>query len=141
MIEFINIDIYLNCIVVAAGVDVKEFDKLYYDNVTKFTNEEYEEIRRDIANENSCNGETVLLENGNIFVYIRKGHEREELYVIHELFHAVNKLLCRAGVNHDADAEPWAYLMGWLSNEYFNRLDDFENKNKYNPQNEKFSRI
>ena len=40
MIEFINIDIYLNCIVVAAGVDVKEFDKLYYDNVTKFTNEE-----------------------------------------------------------------------------------------------------
>ena len=130
MIEFINIDIYLNCIVVAAGVDVKEFDKLYYDNVTKFTNEEYEEIRRDIANENSCNGETVLLENGNIFVYIRKGHEREELYVIHELFHAVNKLLCRAGVNHDADAEPWAYLMGWLTNEYFNRLDDFENKNK-----------
>lgn len=130
MIEFINIDIYLNCIVVAAGVDVKEFDKLYYDNVTKFTNEEYEEIRRDIADENSCNGETVLLENGNIFVYIRKGHEREELYVIHELFHAVNKLLCRAGVNHDSDAEPWAYLMGWLSNEYFNRLDDFENKNK-----------
>ena len=130
MIEFINIDIYLNCIVVAAGVDVKEFDKLYYDNVTKFTNEEYEEIRRDIANENSCNGETVLLENGNIFVFIRKGHEREELYIIHELFHAVNKLLCRAGVNHDADAEPWAYLMGWLSNEYFNRLDDFENKNK-----------
>jgi hypothetical protein len=130
MIEFINIDIYLNCIVVAAGIDVKEFDKLYYDNVTKFTNEEYEEIRRDIANENSCNGETVLLENGNIFVFIRKGHEREELYVIHELFHAVNKLLCRAGVNHDADAEPWAYLMGWLANEYFNRLDDFENKNK-----------
>jgi ribosomal silencing factor RsfS len=130
MIEFINIDIYLNCIVVAAGVSVKEFDKLYYDNVTKFTNEEYEEIRRDIANENSCNGETVLLENGNIFVFIRKGHEREELYVIHELFHAVNKLLCRAGVNHDADAEPWAYLMGWLVNEYFNRLDDFENKNK-----------
>jgi hypothetical protein len=129
MIEFINIDIYLNCIVVAAGIDVKEFDKLYYDNVTKFTNEEYEEIRRDIANENSCNGETVLLENGNIFVFIRKGHEREELYVIHELFHAVNKLLCRAGVNHDSDAEPWAYLMGWLSNEYFNRLDDFENKN------------
>ena len=130
MIEFINIDIYLNCIVVAAGIDVKEFDKLYYDNVTKFTNEEYEEIRRDIANENSCNGETVLLENGNIFVFIRKGHEREELYVIHELFHAVNKLLCRAGVNHDSDAEPWAYLMGWLTNEYFNRLDDFENKNK-----------
>ena len=130
MIEFINIDIYLNCIVVAAGIDVKEFDKLYYNNVTKFTNEEYEEIRRDIANENSCNGETVLLENGNIFVFIRKGHEREELYVIHELFHAVNNLLCRAGVNHDADAEPWAYLMGWLANEYFNRLDDFENKNK-----------
>ena len=130
MIEFINIDIYLNCIVVAAGVDVKEFDKLYYDNVTKFTNEEYEEIRRDIANENSCNGETVLLKNGNIFVFIRKGQERRDLTVSHELFHAVNKLLCRAGVNHDADAEPWAYLMGWLTNEYYCRLEDYENKNK-----------
>lgn len=86
MIEFINIDIYLNCIVVAAGVDVKEFDKLYYDNVTKFTNEEYEEIRRDISNENCCNGETVLLENGNIFVFIRKGQERKDLTVSHELF-------------------------------------------------------
>ena len=129
MIEFINIDIYLNTIVIAAGIDVRQFDMLYYDNVKKFTNDEYETIRRDIMNEDSCNGLCMQLDCGNIFVYIRKGHEREELYVIHELFHAVNKLLCRAGVNHDADAEPWAYLMGWLSNEYFNRLDNFENKN------------
>lgn len=130
MIEFINIDIYLTCIVIASGIDVKDFDKLYYDNVTKFTNEEYEEIRHDIADVNSCNGLTVQLDNGSIFVFIRKGQERKDLTVAHELFHATNKLLYRAGVNHDSDAEPWAYLLGWLTNEYYCRLDDYENKNK-----------
>jgi hypothetical protein len=130
MIEFINIDIYITTVVVAAGIDEKEFDMLYYDNVKKFTNEEYERIRADIKNPNICDGLTCSLECGDVFMYIRKGKERKDLTVSHEIFHAVNKILCRAGANHDADAEPWAYLIGWFTNEYYNRLDDFENKNK-----------
>ena len=126
MIAHINIDIYLNCVVIASGIDEKDFDLLYYDNVSKFTNEEYETIRKDIVDKNSCNGLTVQLDNGNVFVFIRKGCERKDLFVIHELFHAVTKVLTRAGVNHDADDEPYAYLMGWLTNEYFNCLDDYE---------------
>lgn len=130
MIEFIPIDIYLNTIVIAAGIDEIEFDWLYENNKDKFTYYEYQTIRNDISNDKICNGSTCLLDCGNIFVYIRKGRERKDLTVAHELFHAVNKLLCRAGVNHDADAEPWAYLLGWLTNEYYIRLDDYENKNE-----------
>lgn len=130
MIEFIPIDIYLNTIVIASGIDEKEFDVLYEDNKDKFTYDEYKTIRNDIANNKTCDGSTCLLDCGNIFVYIRKGRERKDLVVAHELFHAVNKLLCRVGVNHDADAEPWAYLLGWLTNEYYIRLDDYENKNE-----------
>ena len=129
MIEFVPIDIYLNTIVIAAGIDEKEFDVLYEDNKDKFTYDEYQTIRNDIASDKICDGSTCLLDCGNIFVYIRKGSERKDLTVAHELFHAVNKLLCRAGVNHDADAEPWAYLLGWLTNEYYNRLDDYESNN------------
>lgn len=137
MIEFINVDIYINTIVIAAGIDAEGFDILYEDNKDKFSYEEYQKIRNDINDDSICDGSTCLLDCGNIFVFIRKGCERKDLTVAHELFHAVNKLLCRAGVNHDADAEPWAYLLGWLTNEYYNRLDDYEkgckennNKNK-----------
>ena len=126
MIEYFDIDIYLNCVIVAAGIDEKEFDRLYYDNVTKFTDEEYRLIRGDIVDKNSCNGLTIQLDCGNVFVFIRKGSERKELYVVHELYHAVVKVLTRAGVNHDDSDEPYAYLLGWLTNEYFNKLDEQE---------------
>lgn len=128
MIEYFDIDIYLNCVIVAAGIDEKEFDRLYYDNVTKFTDEEYRLIRGDIVDKNSCNGLTIQLDCGNVFVFIRKGSERKELYVVHELYHAVVKVLTHAGVNHDDSDEPYAYLLGWLTNEYFNKLDEQECK-------------
>lgn len=129
MIEQIDIDIYLNCVVFAVGIDEKEFDRLYYDNVTKFTDEEYKIIRKDIADKNSCNGLTVLLDNGNVFVFIRKGQERKDLTVAHEIFHVVQRVLNRAGVEMGEDGESYAYLIGWLTNEYYNRLDDYENGN------------
>ena len=129
MIENINIDIYLNCVVIAAGIDEKEFDRLYYDNVTKITDEEYKIIRKDIADKNSCKGLTVQLDCGNVFVFIRKGQERKDLTVAHEIFHAVHNVLKRAGVVLDVDGEAYAYLIGWLTNEYYCRLDDYENGN------------
>lgn len=128
MIEFVSVDMFINTVVIASGIDIREFDLLYYDNHTKFTDEEYRLIANDIKNENSCAGMTMQLDCGNIFVFIRKGHERRDLTVIHELHHAANKLLQRAGVNHDGDDETYAYLTAWLVNEYYNRLDDYEKK-------------
>jgi hypothetical protein len=129
MIATINIDIYLNCVIIAAGIDEKEFDRLYYDNVTKITDDEYKAIRKDIADKSSCDGLTTTLDCGNVFVFIRKGRERYDLTVAHELYHATNRVLMRAGVLHDEHDEPYAYLLAWLTNEYYNRLDDYENGN------------
>lgn len=129
MIALVDVGIYLNCILIASGIDENEFEELYLDNQEKFTPEECKGIIKDIS-DNKCNGFTCELECGNIFVFIRKGNERRDLVVSHELFHAANKLLCRAGVNFDSDAEPWAYLIGWLTNEYYVRLEDYEKGNK-----------
>lgn len=129
MIETIDIDIYLNCVVFAVGIDEKEFDDFYYRNATRITDEEYKLIRNDIADKNSCNGLTVLLDCGNVFVFIRRGQERKDLTVSHEIFHAVHRVLKRAGVEIGEDGESYAYLIGWITNEYYNRLDDFENGN------------
>lgn len=137
MIEFINVDIYLNCVVIAAGISVEDFDDLYERNKDKFSYGEYKQIRNDIENEKSCNGLTSTLDCGNIFVFIRKGQERKDLTVAHELYHATNRLLFRAGVNHDEDDEPFAYLDAWLTNEYYNRLDDFENEQQEQEENER----
>lgn len=72
MIEIIPIDIYINTVIIASGIDVREFDMFYYDNVVRMTNEEYERIRSDILNPNSCSGCTTRLGNGSVFVFIRK---------------------------------------------------------------------
>lgn len=130
MIEIIPIDIYINTVIIASGIDVKEFDKFYYDNVLRMTNEEYERIRADILNTNSCAGCTTQLGNGSVFVFIRKGKEKTDLVVAHELYHATNDVLMRAGVNHDIDDEPYAYLLAWLTNEYYYRLDKYETENE-----------
>ena len=56
MIEIIPIDIYINTVIIASGIDEREFDLFYYDNVLRMTNEEYERIREDIVNPNCCAG-------------------------------------------------------------------------------------
>lgn len=130
MIEQVNVDIYLNSVIMLVGIDEKEFDDFYYRNVIRITDEEYREMRKDIADENSCDGFTMLLDNGNVIMFVRKGCERKDLTVIHELYHSASKLLSRAGIEQTNNEEPFAYLIAWLANEYFNRLDDFEKGKK-----------
>ena len=73
-------------------------------------------------------GTTWHLDSGLFLVYLRKGNS--DSFVAHELFHVCNKILCAAGVNHDADAEPWAYLIGWLTNEYYLKYWDWVDNKK-----------
>ena len=128
MIKEITVDVYLNSVFVLVGIDEREFDDFYYRNVTRITDDEYKAMRRDIADDNTCNGFTILLDSGNLVVFIRKGHEREDLVVVHEMYHATSKMLSRAGVEQTNNEEPFAYLIAYLTNEYFNALDNFENK-------------
>ena len=115
MIENISVDIYNRDVAFLAEVTLEEFDRFYYDNVTRITDEEYKAIRKDIENKSDVGGITWWLDSGMPIVYLRNG--RLDMYVSHEIFHVCNKILCAAGVNHDADAELWAYLIGWMTKE------------------------
>lgn len=119
MIENINVDIYGRDVAFLVEVTPKEFDLFYYDNVTRITDEEYKAIRADIQNVKGVGGVTWMLDSGYLLVYLRDG--RSDIFVPHEIFHVCNKILYSAGVNHDGDAEPWAYLIGWMTNEYYRK--------------------
>lgn len=132
MIDNIQVNIYNRDVAFLVEVTPEEFDRFYYDNVTRITDEEYKAIRNDILDEKGVGGVTWLLDSGMPLVYLRDG--RSDIFVPHEIFHVCNKILCAAGVNHDADAEPWAYLIGWMTNEYYRKywawVDSKEEKKK-----------
>ena len=119
MVDNISVDIYGIDVAFLVEVTPEEFDRFYYDNVTRITDEEYRGIRKDILDEKRVGGATWWLDSEMPLVYIRDG--RSDMFVPHEIFHVCNKILCTAGVNHDADAEPWAYLIGWMTNEYYRK--------------------
>jgi hypothetical protein len=119
MIDNISVDIYGRDVAFLVEVTPEEFDRFYYDNVTRITDEEYKAIKEDIQNIKGVGGATWWLDSGMPLVYLRDG--KSDIFVPHEIFHVCNKILCAAGVNHDADAEPWAYLIGWMTNEYYRK--------------------
>ena len=119
MIDSIKVDIYSADVAFLVEVTPEEFDRFYYDNVTRITDEEYKGIKKDILSKDNVGGATWWLDSGFFLVYLRNG--RSDWYVSHEIFHVCNKILCRAGVHHDPDAEPWAYLIGWMTQEYYKK--------------------
>lgn len=128
MIENIIVPIYGRDIAFLAEVTPEEFDRFYYDNATKITDDEYHKIRKDILDEKNVGGVTWWLDSGLALIYLRDG--KSDIVVPHEIFHVCNKILYAAGVNHDADAEPWAYLIGWLTNEYYRKYWEWSDNGK-----------
>lgn len=116
MIDAINVDIYGRSVAFLVEVTPEEFDRFYYDNVTKITDEEYKDIREDILNGKDVGGATWTLDSGLYLVYLRDG--RSDKYVSHEILHVCNCILYDAGVTYTREAEPWAYLVGWMTDEY-----------------------
>lgn len=127
MITKIDVPIYTRSIAFVVEPTEEEFDRFYYNNVTKITDEEYKKMKEDLQNK-VVGGTTWHLDSGLFLVYLRDG--KSDLFVPHEIFHVCNRILCAAGVNHDAEAEPWAYLIGWLTNEYYREYWDWADNKK-----------
>ena len=117
MIKEIELDVWQTSVVFIVEPTLKEFDMFYYDNTKRLSDADYKQMRRDIASPQTCEGFTFVTDDGGIIVYLREAFRF--LYSIHELEHAINKILMMRGVNHDADAEPWAYTIGYLAEEYY----------------------
>ena len=116
MINYIDIDVWQNSIVFVVEATLQEFDVFYYDNTKRMTDEEYRTMRSDIEHTDSCMGFTVRVCDGGIVVFLRDAYTF--MYSSHEIFHAVNQILHRAGVHLDEDGEPWAYTIGLVTDWY-----------------------
>jgi hypothetical protein len=128
LISAITVPIYNVDVAFLVEVEPQEFERFYYDNVTRITDEEYKGIKADILDKKGTGGVVWTLDSGLFLVYLRDG--RSDIFVPHEIFHVCNRILCRAGVIHDASAEPWAYLIGWMTNEYYKMYWDWADKVK-----------
>lgn len=121
MVHEIDIDLLRAHVVLLIAPTISEFDRLYYDNVTRITDDEYKQIRDEIEHPELSAGCTWLLDNNTVLVFIRNKWNEGE--VAHEMIHAAYKLLKPRGFDLD-DEEIWAYLGGYLVEEYYNYLRD-----------------
>lgn len=122
-VEIINVDVYQTSVCICVGLDIKGLDDLKEDNPNKFDDEIYKQMKDDITNVDSCDGFASTLKDGSYLMYIREDHEADYRVVIHELFHITNKILFDRGVYWEENAEPWAYLIGYLAESYFNIIN------------------
>ena len=122
MIKIVDVRIYLTTVVMMVEPTAEEWEKFYEEYQEYLTEDDYKCIMNDIKNPDKCNGCTTSLDKGDFCVFVR--HKDYYGDIAHELFHVANKILCRCEVNHDADAEPWAYLIGWLTTEFYEMLKE-----------------
>ena len=73
MINNIQVPIYGRDILFLVEVTPEEFDRCYYDNVNRITDEEYKGIRKDILNKDKVGGATWWLDSGMPLVYLKDG--------------------------------------------------------------------
>ena len=116
MIDYIDIDVWQNSIVFIVEPTLQEFDRFYYNNTMRMTDDEYKSMRETIENPNRTIGFTLMVCDGGLMVYLRNAYSF--IASSHEIFHAVNTMLLKRGVHIDEDGEPWAYTIGLVTDWY-----------------------
>lgn len=126
----IYVPIYRCSVLCFCNSTLKEFNEFYYKNVKGFTNKEYEDICGYIKDDRSSYAWTKSLASCDIMIWFTR--PRVDSDVVHEFYHATHMILVERGVYHENDKgtgdEPFAYLLGYLVNEYYNTLDELESK-------------
>lgn len=121
MIKIVKLEIYRVSVIFLVEVDKKEIDLFYYENHIRMTDKERDYLYDDLENE-SNGGSAILTDEGSVIVHIKDGDDINT--IAHEIFHAANFVLTRAGVKHEGTAEAWAYLIGHLTECYYNWMKD-----------------
>lgn len=121
MIKIVKLEIYRVSVIFLVEVDKKEIDLFYYENHIRMTDKERDYLYDDLENE-SNGGSAILTDEGSVIVHIKDGDDINT--IAHEIFHATNFVLTRAGVKHEETAEAWAYLVGYLTECYYNWMKD-----------------
>ena len=72
-------------------------------------------------------GTTIRLDNGGYVMVLRDFYKVN--YYTHELYHLADRILRDRSVEHTSDDEAYAYLIGWLNEQY---VEMFINNNSKN---------
>ena len=118
MIFQIDIPIYNSNVLMLIEPTQEEFDELLSDenNHNKLTDEELKNIFEEL--DSPYMGYTNKLSNGGQIMLLKDASK--PIYYVHELFHVANNILQGCGVTLDEDGEAYAYLVGWLVDQYYN---------------------
>jgi len=96
-------------------------------NKEKLTEEEIKYVFGEIADK-KIGGSTYRFDCGNYMVLIKDANL--VTYYQHELYHCVNCILQDRGVEHHGEDEPYAYLLGWIGEQYSYLLKEFNEENE-----------
>lgn len=127
MIDRIEIPIYNTDVALLIEITEQELSDFYEDNKEFLTQEEYENLKKDIC-DTQYEGLTLSTGSHKYLIYLRNG--KSDITVPHEIFHVCNKILLDRGVSFDEDAEAWAYLIGWFTNEYYTKYWNWKDKKR-----------
>lgn len=129
MIRQLDVPIYGANILFLVEVDCEEFAK-FLDNETnknKLTDGDIEHLFEEIDNEDYGGG-TYVVNKSNYIVLIKNANK--PYYYLHELYHCVNTILQDRKIPHSENDEPYAYLIGWIGEEYSYLLKEFNEETK-----------
>ena len=96
-------------------------------NKVKLTEEEIKLVFNEIASD-KWSGTTIRLDKGGYVFLIKGAHN--PCYFAHELYHVADRILKDRGVEHTDDDEAYAYMVGWLNEQYHIILQEYDNLNK-----------
>ena len=121
MIKIIPIDIYFVSIVVAIEPTIEEWRNFRKKNKRNITDDDEKIFLRDFESPDTCNGSTFFLSGGDYMIFVRHKYHGD---IAHEIFHACNSILVERGFTHDVTAEPWAYLIGYVTDAVYDLLEE-----------------
>ena len=96
-------------------------------NKGKLTDDEIKYFFNEIATDDYA-GTTSSLDGGGYVVLIKQAHK--PFCFTHELYHCVDKILKERGVEHSDNDEAYAYMVGWINEQYHKILKEFDEENE-----------
>jgi len=136
MIKLLEVPIYNTNVLFLLETTNEEWIKFCSEEINK--DKLYEEDIKEVSDEilsDACGGSVITLLNNDGYVTIIKD-ANYPTYYLHEIYHTADSILKDRGVEHTEDDEAYAYMIGWLGQQYCGILEEF-NKEKGNSNESK----
>lgn len=120
MIEILEIPIYETTFVFVVEASVEEWNDFYLKWSDMLSDDDNKSVV-DTINDVRYNGCCILTDKNDYIIYIREKTNHGD--IAHEIFHACNRLLTRLEFAHEETAEGWAYLIGYVTNKFYEMME------------------